>query len=87
MVRQWLLVAGPQAIIESQPFLIASAIKNSCFRTLFPVSATPVRSSRLMKIGNSNPRLVKSSDFIRDRRGSLILPGTNGSTQIKRHVD
>ena len=80
VVRQWLLVAGPHAIIESQPFLIASAIKNSCFRTLLPVSAAPVRSSRLMKIGNSNPRLVKSQDFIGDRWNSLTkAASTTGS--------
>ena len=57
VVLQWLLVAAPHAMIVSQFFSIASAIKNSSFLTLFPVKSVPVRSSLLIKhLTPSNPK-------------------------------
>ena len=57
VVLQWLLVAAPHAMIVSQFFSIASAIKNSSFLTLFPVKSVPVRSSLLIKhFTPSNPK-------------------------------
>ena len=57
VVRQWLLVAAPHAMIVSQFLSTASANKNSSFLTLFPVRSVPVRSSLLMKhFTPSNPK-------------------------------
>lgn len=49
VARQWLLWIPPIVITVSACWSTASAIKNSSFRTLFPLNSIPVKSSRLIQ--------------------------------------
>lgn len=46
VARQWLLCIPPTVTTQSAPCATASAKRNSSFRTLFPLSCIPERSSR-----------------------------------------
>jgi len=45
VARQWLLCMPPMVITQSAPWALASAMRNSSFRTLLPLSCIPVKSS------------------------------------------
>jgi len=47
---QWLDCCAPAVMMVSHPLSKASRIKYSSFRVLFPPEASPVWSSRLMKM-------------------------------------